>query len=70
MHYNGEPFLDKPFTFFVAMNGKLTESIVGAIYLTVMNLPYARFKRVLLVSLIPGLNEPKGDKFFPPASSE
>ena len=52
MHYNDESFLDHPFTFFLAINvdwfkpHKLTESKVGAIYLTVMNLPYyARFKR-------------------------
>ena len=40
MQYNGEPFLEKPFTFFLAMNvdwfkpHKLMESKVGAIYLT------------------------------------
>ena len=68
MHYN-ETFLDQPFTFFLAMNvawlkpHKLTESKAGAIYLTVMNLPYASFKReyLLLVSPIPGPNEPKRD---------
>ena len=81
MYYNGEAFLDRPFTFFLAMNvdwfkpHKLTESKVGAIYLSVMNLPYyARFKReyLLLVSLIPGPNEPKGDinSFLQPLVSE
>ena len=43
---------------------KLTEASVGAIYLTVMNLPYnLRFKRefLILLGIIPGPKEPKRD---------
>ena len=43
---------------------KWTQSSIGVIYLTVMNLPYyLRFKRefVILVGLIPGPREPKRD---------
>lgn len=43
---------------------KLTQSSVGAIYLTVMNLPYQeRFKRenVILLGIIPGAGEPPRD---------
>ena len=81
LYYEGKPFLQDRFTFFLAMNvdwfkpHKHTETSVGAIYLTVMNLPYyAQFKReyLLLVSIIPGPHEPKGDinSFLRPLVSE
>ena len=40
-----------------------TQTSIGVIYLTVLNLPrYLRYKRenVILVGIIPGPNEPKG----------
>ena len=81
LYHEGKPFLKDRFTFFLAMNVdwfkpyKHTEASVGAIYLTVMNLPYyARFKReyLLLVSIIPGPHEPKVDinSFLRPLVSE
>lgn len=81
MIINGIPFLAEQFTFALALNidwfqpYKLTESSVGAIYLTVFNLPYyARFKRefVILLGIIPGPSEPKRDvnSFLRPLVSE
>lgn len=64
---NGLPFLSAPYTYGLMMNidwfkpFKHLEYSVGAIYLTVMNLPRAvRFKQenVLLVGIIPGPREP------------
>lgn len=65
-----EPFLECPFNLALMLNidwfqpYKHTISSVGAIYLTIMNLPRAlRFKRnnVILLALIPGPSEPKHD---------
>lgn len=70
MHFNGNSFLANPFTLALAINidwfqpYKLTEASVGAIYLTVMNLPYnLRFKSeyLILLGIIPGPKEPKRD---------
>ena len=70
MCFNGVPFLANPFTLGLAMNidwfqpHKHTESSVGAIYMTVMNLPHnLRFKREFMICLgiIPGPKEPKRD---------
>ena len=70
MEIEGVPFLANRFSLALAINVdwfqpyKLTESSVGVIYLTVLNLPYhLRFKRefVILVGIIPGPNEPKRD---------
>ena len=68
MSFEGVPFLVQPFCLALAMNidwfqpYKWTESSVGAVYMTIMNLPYQlRFKRefVILVGIIPGPKEPK-----------
>jgi hypothetical protein len=68
--YHGSGFLSKPFTYGLMMNVdwfklyKHTEYSVGAIYLSIMNLPREiRFKpeNILLVGLIPGPCEPKHD---------
>ncbi len=65
--YNGKPFLSQPFTYGLMLNVdwfkpyKHLEYSVGAMYLTIMNLPrQKRFKEenVLLVGLIPGPHEP------------
>ena len=65
--YKGKPFLLHPLTYGLMLNVdwfkpyKHLEYSVGAIYLTVMNLPrQVRFKweNVLLVGLIPGSKEP------------
>lgn len=65
--YDGEPFLSEPFTFGLMMNidwfkvYKHSEYKVGAIYLTIINLPRAlRFRQenVILIGLIPGPCEP------------
>ena len=65
--YKGKPFLSQPFTYGLMLNVdwfkpyKHLEYSVGAIYLTIMNLPrQVRFKQenVLLVGLIPGPKEP------------
>ena len=65
-----EPFLASPFNLAVMLNidwfqsYKHTISSVGAIYLTIMNLPRTmRFKRrnVILVAVIPGPSEPTHD---------
>lgn len=61
--YNGKPFLSNFFTYGLMLNidwfkpCKHVEYSVGAIYLTVLNLPRdVRFRRenVLLIGLIPG----------------
>lgn len=68
--YHGEPFLENSFTYGLMLNidwfkpCKHTEYSIGAIYLTVMNLPRnVRIKQenVLLIGLLPGLREPKHD---------
>lgn len=68
--YNGEPFLSSVYTYGLMLNidwfqpCKHTQYSVGAIYLTIMNLPREiRFKQenVILVGLIPGPREPKHD---------
>lgn len=65
---NGKSFLSDPFTYGLMLNidwfkpCKHIEYSIGAIYLTVMNLPRnLRFKQenVLLVGLLPGPREPK-----------
>ena len=70
MYINRVPFLADSYTLALAINidwfqpYKLTESSVGAVYITVLNLPYhLRFKRefVILIGIIPGPNEPKRD---------
>ena len=68
--YKGEPLFSAPFTYGLMLNVdwfrpcKHTEYSLGAIYLTIMNLPRTvRFRQenVLLIGLIPGLKEPKTD---------
>lgn len=70
MKYNGEPFLSEDGNFALMLNMdffqpyKHVQYSVGAIYLTVMNLPRdIRYKQenVILVGLIPGPCEPKHD---------
>lgn len=65
--YDGKPFLSQPLTYGLMLNVdwfkpyKHLEYSVGAIYLTLMNLPrQVRFKQenVLLIGLIPGPKEP------------
>ena len=67
MYFESTPYLAHPYSLALAMNidwfqpYKRTESSVGAIYLTVLNLPYhLRYKRefVILAGIIPG---PKRD---------
>ena len=81
LSYNGVPFLSEQFSYALALNidwfqpYKLTESSVGAIYLTILNLPYfTRFKReyVILLGIIQGPSEPKRDvnSFLRPLVSE
>ena len=70
-HYvNGEPLLASPYVYAVIINidwfqpFKLTQASIGAIYLTVLNLPFqTRFKRqnVILLGIIPGPSEPARD---------
>lgn len=66
----GRPFLKAPYTYALMLNldwfqpYKLTQSLVGALYLTIMNLPYEqRFKRenIILLGIIPGPCEPPRD---------
>ena len=66
--YEGKPFLSQPYTFGLMLNidwfkpFKHLEYSVGAMYLSVMNLPREyRFKpeNILLVGLIPGPKEPR-----------
>ena len=68
--YEGEPFLSAPFTYGLMLNVdwfnpfKHTQYSLGAIYLTVINLPCElRYKveNVILIGLIPGPHEPHGD---------
>ena len=67
---DGKPFLASPFNYALMLNidwfqpYKLTQSSVGALYLTIMNLPYdQRFKRenIILLGIIPGPCEPPRD---------
>ncbi len=64
-HQNGQACLAAHYSYAVVdwfQPYKLTQSSVGAIYLTVMNLPYQeRFKRenVILLGIIPGPGEPR-----------
>ena len=71
-NYEGKPFLSQPFCYQYGLMlnidwfrpCKHTEYSIGAIYLTVMNLPrFVRFKQenVLLIGIIPGPKEPKHD---------
>ena len=69
-HLEGKPFLATAFTYVVMLNldwfqpYKLTQSSVGALYLTIMNLPYdQRFRRenIILLGIIPGPCEPPRD---------
>ena len=69
-HLNGQPALADSYVYAVMLNidwfqpFKLTNASVGAMYLTVMNLPYnCRFKRenVILLGVIPGPTEPPRD---------
>jgi hypothetical protein len=68
--YDDKPFLSDPFTYGFMLNidwfkpCKHNTYSVGAIYLTIMNLPRTmRFKQenVILVGLIPGPKEPEND---------
>ena len=68
--YNGKPFLSESYTYGLMLNVdwfkpcKHTEYTVGAIYLTIMNLPRTmqfRQENVLLIGLIPDPSEPKTD---------
>ena len=79
--YNGKPFLSQPYAYGLMLNidwfkpYKHLEYSVGAIYLTIMNLPrQIRFKQenVLLIGLIPGPKEPKLsiNSFLKPLVSE
>ena len=77
MYFESIPFLAHPYSLAFAMNidwfqpYKWTESSVGAIYLTVLNLPYhLRFKRefVILVGIILGPREPKRDINLSPST--
>ena len=67
-HYNGKPFLSQSFNYGLMLSidwfrpCKHTEYNIGAIYLTIMNLPRdIRFRQenVLLIGLITGPKEPK-----------
>ena len=71
--YNGKPLLQEPFTYGLMMNidwfkaYKHVEYSVGAIYLSVMNLPRElRFRQenMILVGIIPGPREPKSINSF------
>lgn len=70
-HYNEVSFLSQPFSYAFMINVdwfqpfKHTPYSVGAIYLTVMNLPrHLRYKRqnIILVGIIPGPHEPSHEK--------
>ena len=67
---SGEPFLASPYCLGFSLNVdwfqpyKLTQSSVGVVYLTILNLPRSvrnRRQYVLLVGVIPGPHEPKRD---------
>lgn len=69
-YINGQPMLAHSYVYAVMLNidwfqpFKHTQASVGAIYLTIMNLPYGqRFKRqnVILLGIIPGPSEPPRD---------
>ena len=68
--FKGKPFLTEPFSYALMLNTdwfkpcKHVEYSIGAIYLTVMNLPREmrlRRENVLLIGLIAGPHEPKHD---------
>lgn len=68
--YDGKPFLSEPFSYGFMLNidwlkpCKHNTYAVGAMYLTIMNLPRTmRFKQenVILIGLIPGPKEPEND---------
>ena len=65
--YNGVPFLSEPFTYGLMLNVDLfklckhTKYSLGAIYVTIMNLPRMlrfRHENFILIGLIPGPKEP------------
>ena len=67
---SGQPFLAVPFNLAFSLNidwfqpYKLTQSSVGVVYLTILNLPRSvrnNRRYVLLVGIIPGPHEPKRD---------
>lgn len=69
-YIDGQPMLAHPYVYAIMLNVdwfqpfKHTQASVGAIYLTIMNLPYGqRFKRenVILLGIIPGPSEPPRD---------
>lgn len=69
-YINGQPALASPYVYAVMLNidwfqpFKLTKASVGAMYLTILNLPYyCRFKRqnIILLGIIPGPSEPSRD---------
>ena len=69
-YIDGQPALANPYVYAVMINidwfqpFKLTQASVGAMYLTVLNLPYqSRFKRenIILLGVIPGPSEPARD---------
>ena len=71
--YDGKPFLKQQYSFAFILNVDWfqpfihTQTSIGIIYLTVLNLPrYLRYKRenVILVGIIPGPREPKSINSF------
>ena len=69
-YMNGQPALANPYVYAVMINidwfqpFKLTQALVGTMYLTVLNLPYqSRFKgeNVILLGVISGPSEPARD---------
>ena len=69
-YIDGQPALASPYVYAVMINidwfqpFKLTQASVGAMYLTLLNLPYQyRFKRenIILLGVIPGPSEPARD---------
>lgn len=70
LSYDGQPFLSEPGNFALMMNMdffqpyKHVQYSVGAIYLTILNLPRGirnKAENVILVGLIPGPHEPQRD---------
>ena len=77
MIYDGRPFLDLPNNIALALNidwfnpYKHTQYSIGAVYLTILNLPRTlryKIENTIIVGLIPGPKEPKRNQCFSPAS--
>ena len=69
--YQGKPFLDQQYSFAFILNVDWfhthTQTSIGVIYLTVLNLPrFLRYKceNVILIGIIPGPHEPKSINSF------